>query len=118
MLSKANRLDIKKYFSQIRGNGKKLTGIDFAIYYRLGPNQTKPGISTVISKKVTKSAVKRNRMRRLIHTAMTHMLHSLSPNFQCIFFVYHDFSLKKSQDLTDELINIFTKANLLNQSQS
>jgi ribonuclease P protein component len=100
MLPKKNRLDIKTYFSEIRGTGKKSSGYYFSFYFRLNEDTREPQFNIIVSKKVAKSAVKRNRMRRLINAALHACINTLNPKLQGLFFVYKDFSLLKSTEIT------------------
>jgi ribonuclease P protein component len=113
MLPKRNRLNIRRYFTEIRGNGKKLSSQNYAIYFRLNPEQKESQFNTVISKKVSKSAVKRNRMRRLIHTALSTLKPDINPQMQGMFFMYKDFSTQTSIQVTEEIKELLKKANLL-----
>ncbi len=102
MLPKKNRLNIRTYFSVIRGTGKKLSSNYFSFYYRQKKDAiSNPQINIVVSKKVAKSAIKRNRMRRVLHTAMLPLLPKIPTNTQGIFFVYKDFSNIKTQELQE-----------------
>lgn len=113
MLPKSNRLNIRTYFGEIRGTGKKLSSPYFSFYYRLSESGSTPQISCVISKKVAKSAVKRNRMRRLLNTAAKSHLDKINPSLQGLFFVYKDFSHLKSQDLSEVIKNVLDSGGLL-----
>ncbi len=99
MLPRSNRLNIHTYFTEIRGTGKKLSGPYFSFYYRLNHDINIPQINIIVSKKVAKSAVKRNRMRRVINTIMKKTLTHSPVTLQGLFFVYRDFSDLKSAEL-------------------
>lgn len=101
MLPKKNRLNIRTYFSAIRGTGKKLSSNYFSFYFRQNDTISNPQINIVVSKKVAKSAIKRNRMRRALHTSMLPLLDRIPSNTQGIFFVYKDFSNIKTQELQE-----------------
>ncbi len=99
MLPKINRLNIRTYFKEIRGTGRKLTTSYYSFYYRISSECSSPQINIVVSKKVAKSAVKRNRMRRSINAIMRKLIPDIDQSLQGLFFVYKDFSSIKSTEL-------------------
>lgn len=103
MLPKENRLNIRTYYSEIRGNGKKIFDPYFSLYYRIQKTENQPKISIIVSKKVTKAATKRNRMRRLIHQAAQELLNQMKSGFEGMFFVHKDFAAENSQTITGKV---------------
>jgi ribonuclease P protein component len=100
MLPYKNRLDIKTYFSEIRGSGKKIPiSPYFSLYYRVNPGTETPQFNAIISKKVARRAVSRNRMRRLINTAIQMLLPEIKSNVQGLFFIHKDFSALSSEEV-------------------
>jgi ribonuclease P protein component len=112
MLPKNNRLNIRTYFGEIRGSGKKLSGPYFSFYYRTSEDTAIPQINIIVSKKVAKSAVKRNRMRRLINTVMRKSLPKVPNSLQGLFFVYKDYSKLSSNELQALIHLMFESAGL------
>lgn len=115
MLQKKNLLNIRTYFTEIRGNGKKISTPYFSIYFKLQSDQTEPQFNTIISKKVTKLAVKRNRIRRLLNIALRDLLSDINPQIQALIFVYKDFSLLKMPEVKQILIKSFSEAKLISK---
>lgn len=115
MLQKINRLNIRTYFQELRGTGKKVNSPYFSLYYRSLPGNTTPQLNVIISKKVAKSAVKRNRMRRLLNSALRHLLHNADPKLQGLFFVYKDYSKMKSNELESLIELILQSAGIIKQ---
>jgi ribonuclease P protein component len=116
MLPRKNRLNIRQYFNEVRGHGKKLAASNFSVYIRLKQDSSKPEFSTIISKKVSKSAVSRNRIRRLIHTALSKLIENIDPRTQGLIFVYKNFADLKSDIVTKELEQLLKQAGLLNKN--
>ncbi len=56
-----------------------------------------------VSTKVQKSAVKRNRIKRIIREALRQLLPTLPASIDCRIFVKKDCSGKKTQDVLKEL---------------
>jgi ribonuclease P protein component len=115
MLPKTNRLNIRTYFGEIRGSGKKLSGPYFSFYYRISEDSVTPQINIIVSKKVAKSAVKRNRMRRLINTVMRKALPDVPSSLQGLFFVYKDYSKLKYNELEALIHLMFKSAGLIKE---
>ncbi len=112
MLPKENRLNIRTYYSEFRGTGKKLYHPLFSLYYRLQNNDQTPKVNVIVSKKVAKEAVKRNRMRRLIHTAAANLLTNLPPGFEGLFFIHKDFTELDSTQLTADIKQMLLQGNI------
>jgi len=74
-----------------------------------------PRIAVVVSKKVSKSAVKRNRIkRRIIENIRQNFITKLNQNLDIVIFAYSsDIAKLPSVDLTLELNDVFQKANIL-----
>ncbi len=56
-----------------------------------------------VSTKVQKSAVKRNRIKRIIRAALQQLLPTLTSPIHCLIVVKKDCSMKKTQDMIKEL---------------
>lgn len=103
MLPHENRLNIRTYYSEIRGNGKKIFDPYFSLYFRQQQLHNPPKLNIIVSKKIAKAAVKRNRMRRLVHQAAQELLSGLDPGFEGLFFVHKDFSGESSETITSKI---------------
>ena len=57
----------------------------------------------IVSTKIQKSAVKRNRIKRIIRAALTQILPTLPPPIHYVIVVKKDCSMKKTQDMIKEL---------------
>lgn len=113
MLPKDNRLDIRTYYSAIRGNGKKIYDPYFSLYFRNTQSPTPPKFNCIVSKKVSKAATKRNRMRRLIHQSIQTLLPNLPPGNEGLFFIHQDFSEDSSQTITQKIREMLIYAKIL-----
>ena len=117
MLSQENRLDIRTYYSEIRGHGKKVFDPYFSLYYRQ-QNDTPPRLNTIISKKISKAATKRNRMRRLIHQAAQELIPQIKLGFDGLFFVHKDFSQESSTTITQKIKEMLIYAKIYQEPLS
>jgi|GEM_PF-2062884 len=59
--------------------------------------------AVIVGKKVQKSAVKRNRMKRIVRAALTSFLPTLTSPIHCLVIVKKDCSMKKTADIVKEL---------------
>jgi len=101
MLQKKFRVP-KETISQLYRHGKRIYSNTFSYLYI--PNTL--GISRlaiVVGKKVSKSAAKRNRIKRLIREAFQQMLHSSKNTVDWLIFPKKDCSRKNMQAVLEEL---------------
>lgn len=85
MLPRKNCLKKKKDFSKIFKEGKKIKGV--FIYIKILPNnllESRFGI--IITKKITKKAVLRNRLKRRTRAVLKNILPKLNIKIDCIVF--------------------------------
>jgi ribonuclease P protein component len=66
-------------------------------------NNSSSQYAVVVGVKVQKSAVKRNRMKRIIRAALQYLLPILPSTIHCIIVVKKDCSMKNSKDMIKEL---------------
>jgi ribonuclease P protein component len=84
----------------------------FAIKWITNPRRRKPRLSVVVSKKVFKSAVKRNRIRRRIYEIARPLLND-APAIDVVISVYATEVLDASHDeLSIQLLPLLHKAGL------
>ncbi|MFH0749784.1 MAG: ribonuclease P protein component, partial [Candidatus Gottesmanbacteria bacterium] len=62
-------------------------------------NNARSQYAVVVGVKVQKSAVKRNRMKRIIRAAFTYLLPTLPHPIHCIAVIKKDCSMKNSKDM-------------------
>jgi ribonuclease P protein component len=118
MLPRQNRLNIRLYYTEIRRSGKKLQDPYFTLYYRTQTDQEPPRINLIVSKKITKTAARRNRMRRLLHSAVANIIENIKPGFEGLFFVRQDFANETSSTITSKISKLLTSGGLYEQQNS
>lgn len=116
MLPKENRLNIRTYYREIRGTGKKIYDPLFSLYYRNANNGHPPKINIIISKKIAKAATARNRMRRLIHASIEELLKNIKPGVEGLFFVHQDYSHENSQTIKNKIQKILIAGGLYEET--
>lgn len=86
MFPKQNRLD-RKDFSEILKKGRRIRGNSFSlIFANFGNGGAQIGI--IITKKVTKTAVERNKLKRRIRNILIPELNNLPQGLKIIIMVY------------------------------
>ena len=112
MLKREYRLRKKYMFNYCYNVGKVVHGKSILLYYTPSKNKNiKVGIS--VSKKVG-TAVKRNRARRVIRSAITPFLDCLNQNYNIIIVARQNILTFSFSDISHDLSNLFKKAELLN----
>ena len=77
------------------------------------PTNTIPKMAVVVSKKLTKTAVRRNRIRRRLHHAATPLLPKLSPGFLYVVHPKKETETVLFSELRESLRILLEKAGLL-----
>jgi ribonuclease P protein component len=85
---------------EILKKGKRIVTPSFHCLVR---KSTTPDFAIIVNKKIQKSAVKRNRIKRIIRASMTKLLPTLPFPMHCLVVVKKDCSMKKTNDMTQEL---------------
>lgn len=95
-----------------KGSVVRSKAISLKYYKNKNPNNQR--IAVVVSKKISKIAPKRNRIRRRIYEAMRRKLQSIQPGFDLVLTVFDDSFLTISNDeLDDRLQFLLKQANLI-----
>lgn len=97
----------------VYGNGKAVRSQLFTVKYVPNARRTHPRFSVVISKKVIKSAVGRNRVRRRIYEYLRTHLDELSGVYDIVVICTSgELRTLPYAELSDQLDQLFTKAQL------
>jgi len=113
MLSKNNRLDLKKDFSEIKRKGKVLKGklFDF-LFQKSAVDFCPPAFAFIVSKKIDKRATKRNRIKRLLSESVRSFLPQIKPGIKGVFLVKKEILEKNFTEIKNEVEVIFKEGNL------
>lgn len=87
MLAYKNRFHGHNSLSYVYRKGTALRGSAVVVRYVKNPRRNEPRIAVVVSKKVYKGAVGRNRIRRRIYEWFRQQLPSLPPNYDIVCVV-------------------------------
>ena len=109
MLPARNRAP-RALFTMLRArdrNTKKLEGGEFEIFFRKGSYPPKVGI--VVSKRIAKKAVLRNRIKRTVSAAINDELDQIGG--QLLIVVKSDISMLKTDDVKKKIFGVLEKLN-------
>lgn len=118
MLPKHNRLRRSRQFSQVYRQGKKAVSAHLIMrVWSLpavpGENCAGPCIGIVISQKVHKRAVVRNRLKRQVRAALRTQLPRLSPSLWIVINLKPEATQCEYGDFLRELEQLFTKLEVI-----
>ncbi|BBC23688.1 ribonuclease P protein component [Pseudanabaena sp. ABRG5-3] len=116
MLPNQNRLRRREDFAKVYANGDRYRGtyLNLRILFDGNAEFTKIGI--VVSKKVSKLAVSRNRFKRQLRAIFRQLLSQLKNRLQIVVTVIASQSKPSYQQLCDDLKNLLAKAKVLHGS--
>ena len=113
MLPKENRLTAKSDFEAVRENGRMFSGRNFSLSYRNRGDEKKTRFGFVVSKKVSKRAVERNRAKRVLREIVRKNISSVKAGFDCIFLVKKAFLGMKSSEVEVEVKEALKKFEII-----
>jgi ribonuclease P protein component len=111
MIPKSNRLITKKDFSRVFAKGKlfRSKGISFKVI-QTGANLSRFGF--VISSKVSKKAVVRNKIRRRLRTSVGRRLGDIKPGYDIAVLVFKDVLDMGFKDMDASVERLLEKSGL------
>lgn len=113
--SKEERLRKDREFREVFDHGRSLGGSTVAFYFL--PNQVGfPRAGFIVSKKVSKRAVDRNRARRLMREVFRLNKHRLGP-YDLIFIARKGILGRKFQDVERDFLRLARKAGILKETE-
>lgn len=109
MFARRNRLSKQKDFDYIFKNGKTIKGGFFKIFFLKNSNKENR-FSVIVNKKVSKNAITRNKLKRLIRKELETF--SFSNNNNDIIFLIYPNILDKIEEIANETNKALRKINL------
>ncbi len=101
----------------VHANGSIVRSRFFVCKYSTNPRRRTPRVAVVVSKKIVKSAVKRNRMRRRLYEAIRLELPKVRKQSDIVFIVVSaEVLTASSNDLVSAVSQAFNQAGLYNQA--
>ena len=118
MIGKKYRFHVHKSLNYVFSKGQGERSKFFAIKFINNPRRRHPRLAVVVSKKVFKSAVKRNRIRRRIYEIARPLLVNAQP-VDIVLTVYSPEVLTATHDeLTIQLLPLLHKTNITSAKPS
>ena len=112
MIPKRNRLTRIQVHDVLSGGVKKYSDSFFVLITRLSPD-TRSGFSVIVGKKIAKSAVVRNRLRRAAYQGIGNCWHIIPVATHGIMILHHGMLKKTPKEITmyieDLLRRLFSK---------
>jgi len=113
MLPKLNRLKNREDFSRVRKNGKVVQGDSIGIATLPTSKDNESRFGFVISKKISKNAVTRNRLKRVYREIIRNNIKDISKGYDVVFLVKKTALGKTKNEISKDVENILKKTNLL-----
>jgi ribonuclease P protein component len=113
VLPNQNRLRRREDFAKVYAKGDRYKGKYLSIKILITPSQEETQIGIVVSKKVSKLAVSRNRFKRRLRAIFRQLLSQLINGLQIVVTVTAQHQ-PSYQQICDDLKILLTKAKVLN----
>lgn len=110
MLPRKNRISRKDFPVNNRQGFRVFSPLFSVTYYK---NEKEPHVSVVVSKKVAKNAVTRNRIRRIFYALTERHLKNLKSPIMAVYYPKKESIGVDSQTLSQEIETALIKTNLL-----
>lgn len=111
MLKKTNRIQLKKDFSKIFREGKRVN-TDFLFFRILKTEREDSRFGFVISKRISKNSTARNKIKRILSETVRKNLPKIKKGTDVVIIVKSDFSKENSVE-ADGMIKAALKKSLL-----
>ena len=112
MLSRSNRLTRNKDFQRIYDHGQTCRG-PYLMIKVLKNELSINRLGIVVSKKVSKKAVTRNKIKRWIRYLFSQELFQLKPGYDIMVITYPKIRNQEYKTIKENLMEVFKKAKLL-----
>jgi len=96
MISRAHRFHGYNSLNFVYRNGQTVRGPLFALKYALNQRRKTYRAAVVVSRKVHKSAVARNRMRRRLYACLREVEGQIAEPYDIVLTVFHDAILEET----------------------
>lgn len=108
MLSSTNRLRKTNDFKRVFKNGKGVQSDNIFLKVRLNKEET-IRVGIIVSKKVAKRAVDRNRIRRILSEGVRTHIHKIRQGRDIVIVVLPGFDLQGTKDAEKTIHTLFKK---------
>jgi len=113
MINRNNRFHGRASIQRLYKTGKMVRSASLCLRYTDNPRRNQYRLAVVVSRKVSKSAVVRNRIRRRLYENVRILSNSLSEPYDLLLVVYDDSIKSKPPDeLQHDIVKLLKKAKL------
>jgi ribonuclease P protein component len=112
MALQANHLKRKKDFELVFKRGKALRGKLLVLKFVVNEDG-RPRVGIVVSKKISKKAVVRNKVRRRLQAAVKAEMIKIKKGADMILLALPGIEAKNFQEIAEEITRLFKKAKLI-----
>lgn len=109
MLASKYKLKTRIHFARTEIDGYLIQSKSFGLSYYLRSDSLDPKFAVVVSTKISKKAVERNRIRRLFFQIIAKNIDKFKRGCDYIFLVKHYAASQTTDSLENEINNIITK---------
>ncbi len=114
MLPKSCRLPLKTELKRLKKDGHLLQGKFFGLLLlKSDSSRDVSRFAVIVSNKVEKKAVKRNKIRRLIYEALWSLYPQIRKGTEGVFLVKKNITQATLREIKNEIENLFKKTKLL-----
>ena len=110
MLKRENRITKRKNFEEVKKKGRIFHSPLFGLLVLTTEDKVKE-FGLIISKKVSKKAVARNKVKRLLAEAIRRNLDKINEGYRMIFLVKPSILGKKAEEIEGEVIKLLKLLN-------
>jgi len=103
----------QELFKSMLVKGRRYTSASFSATFSSGDKTEKPKFSVVVSKKIDKSAVKRNFMKRILYSLVRRFIKNVQPGTVCAIFLKKKLEKKDIDLVAVEIETFLNKSHLL-----
>ncbi len=116
MLLKKHRLRKKKDFERVSEKGKLLTK-DFLVLKTVKNNLKLARVGLVVSRKVSKKAVQRNKVKRKLREAVRNNIRKIKVGYDLIFFTKKGIEKKSFSEIKKMVEDLLVRAKLFKENE-
>lgn len=107
MLAREYRIKKKELIEEIKKQGKVLQSENFGVAKLTNDDNEKPRFAFIISTKISKLAVHRNRINRALHEGVRRVLKSVPSKFDYVFLAKKSIAKKTTEEIIKEVESFF-----------
>ncbi len=105
MLASEHKLHGEKNFEKVKGEGKLFQMPDFGVSVIMRNDNSPSRFGFVVSTKISKLAVHRNRIRRAMSEAVRRSIDGIESNYDMIFLAKKTMSSRTTEEIMQQVTN-------------